>query len=87
MLQHVLEIEKHPFFDEIKKINANPQKFAKFIKLFMENFETNYILCKLWIDDVHNKLMFKMNNHNDFLDLFFNNQLNFYQKKLNKKII
>jgi hypothetical protein len=87
ILQSVLDIDKHPFFDEIKKINGNVHKFIEFVKKFMENFETNYILCKLWIEDVHNKLMFKMDNHNDFLDLLFNNQLNIKKIISNKNLI
>lgn len=87
ILQSILDIDKHPFFDEIKKINGNVHKFVEFVKKFMENFEINYNLCKLWIDDVHTKLMYKIDNQNDFLNLLFNNELNIKEKTSNKNLI
>jgi hypothetical protein len=87
ILQSILDIEKHPFYNEIKNINASPIKFVEFVKKFMENFEINYNLCILWIDDVHNKLMYKIDNQNDFLNLLFNNQLKIDKKIINKNLI
>jgi hypothetical protein len=87
ILQSILYIDKHPFFDEIKKINGNVHKFVKFVENFMKNFEINYNLCLLWINDVHNKLMFKMDNENTFLELLFNNEFKIKKITPNKNLI
>lgn len=72
IIQKILNIPKHPFYDEIKIRNSNIEKFVEFVKIFMENFEKNHKLCKDWIDVVHDKFMEKLNNENSVLDLILN---------------
>jgi hypothetical protein len=69
MLEMMLDVPPHPFFNESLRCRANSKLFAGFVKTFMENFDTNYTLCKEWSDLVHIKLMDKLNNENSLLDL------------------
>lgn len=86
VIQKMLNVKTHPFYEKIKSINGNPEDFIEFVKIFMENFDRNYKLCKDWTDLVHNKLMEKINNENSLLDLilddFKNNNTNILIKKL-----
>lgn len=69
MLELMLDIPPHPFFNESLRCKANSKLFAGFVKTFMENFDENYMLCKEWSDLVHTKLMYKLNTENSLLDL------------------
>jgi len=87
IINKILDIPNHPFYNEIKLTNGNSEKFVEFVKLFMENFDKNYELCKEWINVVHDKFMEKLNNENSLLDLILNdfcdnNKLIRVQKKL-----
>jgi hypothetical protein len=76
----MLQVSPHPFYEEIKSINGNPKKFVEFIKIFMENFDRNYKLCKEWIEIVHDLMMKKINTENSLLGIVFddfrNNNIN-----------
>jgi hypothetical protein len=85
ILQKILEVEPHPFYEESKKCNGNPIKFVEFVKKFMENFEINNNLCILWTDMCHKLLMKKINNENSLLDLIiknFNKNIIFIKKSI-----
>ena len=69
VLNKILDIPPHPFYNESKKIKGNAVKVAEFVKEFMENFDENYILCKEWSDICHTAFMNKFNNENSLLDL------------------
>ena len=86
IVHYILDIEPHPFFNEIKQIKGNPNNFVKFVEQFMENFDKNHILCKNWINEVHNKFMDKINNGNSLLDLIYGN-FNNENKKIKKSVI
>jgi hypothetical protein len=90
ILQHILEIEPHPFYKDIKEINGNPEKFVEFVKKFMKNFEINKNLCILWVEKCHKLLMEKINTENTFLKKLVNNEfklnLNTLESK-NKKLL
>jgi hypothetical protein len=88
IVEHILEIEPHPFYKEIKEIKGNSEKFVKFVKNFMENFEFNKNLCILWSDKCHNILMNKINNENSFLKKLLENDFTFEIKIIkNKKLL
>ena len=70
IIQKMLQVSPYPFYEEIKSINGNPEKFVEFIKWFMENFDANYKLCKEWVND---ELIQKINNENSLLDMILNN--------------
>jgi hypothetical protein len=73
IIQLILEIEPHPFYEEIKSINGNPKKFVEFVEKFMKDFSKNYEKCKEWVELAHNVIMGKINKENSLLDLIFNN--------------
>lgn len=73
ILNQILDIKEYPFFNDIKLIKGNPQKIVNFIELFLNNFDYNYNLLKEWVDEVHIKFIYKINNENSFLDLLNSN--------------
>ena len=85
IIEHILNIEPHPFYKEIKKINGNPEKFVEFVKKFMENFEINKNLCILWSEKCHIKLMEKINIKNSFLENLLNSEFTIKYDNFNKK--
>jgi hypothetical protein len=72
VLNKILDIPPHPFYNESKKIKGNAIKIAEFVKEFMENFDENYTLCKEWSDICHIAFMNKFYNENSLLDLMIN---------------
>jgi hypothetical protein len=84
IIKKILNVENHPFYKEIKLINGDEEKFVEFVKLFMENFDNNYLLCKEWVQLAHNKLIEKIDKENSFLDLILNE---FKNHNINKNII
>lgn len=87
IIHKILDTPKHPFYNEIKITNGDSEKFVQFVKIFMENFDKNYELCKEWIDLVHNKLIQKINSENSLLELFFNNSELLKNNKIQKLLI
>ena len=69
ILQQILDIEPHPFFDDFKNHKGDSKLFVKFIKTFMENFDENYEKCKTWSVMCHEKFMDKLNKENTLIDL------------------
>jgi len=69
ILQKILNVKPHPFYEESKECNGKPHLFIKFVENFMKNFEINYNLCILWSEICHQKLIEKINNENSLLDL------------------
>jgi hypothetical protein len=72
VLNKILDIPPHPFYNESKKIKGDAVKITEFVKQFMENFDENYTLCKEWSDICHIAFMDKFYNENSFLDLIIN---------------
>jgi len=75
ILQKILDVEPHPFYNDTKKCIGKSEEFVLFVKNFMKNFEINYNLCKLWTDNCHDLLIKKIYNENSLLDLI-NNDFN-----------
>lgn len=75
MIQKMLDVPQHPFYDESKRCKGDGKLFAKFVKEFLENFDENYRLCKEWSDLVHSKIVYKIENENSLLDLILNGEL------------
>jgi hypothetical protein len=69
MIEKMLDVPPHPFYNESKRCKTNGKLFAQFVDTFLQNFDENYKLCKEWSDLVHIKLMYKMENENSLLDL------------------
>lgn len=73
IIQKILNVKPHPFFKESEMIKGDAVLFAKFINKFLEEFDTNYQLCKEWVDECHSVFMKKLYNENSMLDLILNN--------------
>jgi len=86
ILQKILQVDRHPFYDQIKKCNGNSFEFVEFVKNFIVNFEFNYNLCKLWTNECHEKLLYKIYDENSLLDIIKNDFFKPEIKKTNKLI-
>jgi len=75
MIEKMLDVPPHPFYNESKRCKTNGKLFAQFVDTFLQNFDENYKLCKEWSDLVHTKLMYKIENENSLLDLIINGGL------------
>jgi hypothetical protein len=73
ILQKILYLPPHPFFEESKRCKTNGKLFAEFVDKFLENFDENYLLCKEWSDLAHNRLMTSVETKNSLLDLILKN--------------
>jgi len=75
MIEKMLDVPPHPFYNESKRCKTNSKLFAQFVDTFLQNFDENYKLCKEWSELVHSKLMYKMENENSLLDLIIDGGL------------
>ena len=75
MIEKMLEVPPHPFYNESKRCKTNGKLFAEFVDKFLQNFDENYKLCKEWSDLVHSKLIYKIENENSLLDLIIDGRL------------
>ena len=86
ILEKVLGLDKHPFYNETKNSECNPETFCNFVKLFLENFNENYLLCLEWSKQANEKLLQTILSKNDLLDLlnsnFKKNTISIPNKKL-----
>jgi hypothetical protein len=87
ILQKILGVEKHPFYEQSKNSINNPQKFIEFVKKFMENFEINNNLCILWTNKCNSLLMEKINNENSLLNMIINDFKKNKFKSISKTLI
>lgn len=85
IVHKVLKLEKHPFYDDMKVCYGDVNKFCNFVKIFLEDFDKNYLLCLDWSKKAHIKVMEKILSKNDLLDLIqtnFKKEIEFIPKKL-----
>jgi hypothetical protein len=75
IIEKILDVPRHPFYDESKRCKTNGRLFAEFVGEFLKNFQENYKLCKEWSDLAHTKLMYKIENENSLLDLIIDKDL------------
>ena len=75
IIEKMLDVPPHPFYNESKRCRTNGKLFAQFVGTFLQNFDENYRLCKEWSDLVHTKLMYKIENENSLLDLIIDEGL------------
>jgi hypothetical protein len=87
IIHKILNVGYHPFYNEIKNVNGNPEKFVLFVKHFMKNYEDNKKLCIIWSDVVHIKLMNIINEENSFLKKVINNNFIIEKTTIHKNII
>lgn len=87
IIEKILKIEPHPFYNEIKKVNGNAEKFVIFVEEFMSKYESNRMKCLTWSNSAHDKLMFIINTENSFLKKVFENSFVIENKKISSRII
>ena len=75
MIEIVLNVPPHPFYNETLQCKNNPNLFIEFVDKFMQNYEKNHKLCKDWVTLCNEKLMNKVDNQNSFLDMLVSNNL------------
>jgi len=75
MIERMLDVPPHPFYDDSKRCKTNAKLFAEFVDEFLQNFDENYLICKNWSDLVHSKLLHKLNTENSLLDLIMDGNL------------
>jgi hypothetical protein len=73
ILQKILDLPPHPFYNESKRCKTNGKLFAEFVDTFLKNFDENFILCKEWSDLAHNKLMYLIESDNSLFNLILDN--------------
>jgi hypothetical protein len=69
MLQKVLNVPRHPFYDEFKSHNGNPELFIKFVDKFLKDFDSNYEIIKKWTNECHLAMINKIESENSMLDM------------------
>jgi len=69
IIKKTLQVNEHPFYNEIKTLNGDTKKFVEFVEIFMKDFDKNYDLCKEWTQNVHDTLIKKIESENSLLDL------------------
>jgi hypothetical protein len=87
VVDEILNTPSHPFYNEIKKVNGNPEKFVLFVEEFMKNYETNRQVCINWSNIAHDKLMTIINTENSFLKKIINNNFIIEKNTIYKNII
>jgi hypothetical protein len=73
MLQKVLDIPEHPFYNEFKSHNGNVELFIKFIDTFLKDFDSNYEIIKQWTNVCHKAMVNKIESENSMLDMILDN--------------
>ena len=87
VVSEILDTPPHPFYNEIKRANGNPEKFVLFVEEFMKNYETNRQLCIDWSNTTHSKLISFMDNENSFLKNIIHNNFIIEKNTIYKNII
>lgn len=73
MLQKVLDLPSHPFYDEFKLHKGEPDLFVKFVDTFLKDFDSNYKKIKEWTEVCHTNMVKKIESENSMLDMIFDN--------------
>lgn len=69
MLQQVLKVSPHPFYDEFKLHSGEPELFVKFVDRFLNNFDSYYEIIKNWTNECHTSMLNKIESENSMLDM------------------
>lgn len=87
VVSEILDTPPHPFYNETKRANGNPEKFVLFVEDFMKNYENNRQSCIDWSNTAHSKLISFMDNENSFLKNVINNNFIIEKTTIHKNII
>lgn len=80
IIQNVLNLEPHPFYNDTKDYCLDTKKFKNFVENFMKNFDENYKICLDWSNIAKEKMMERLNSKNDLLELIINKELQITKK-------
>lgn len=69
ILEQVLNIERHPFYDESKKANGEANKFCKFLLKFLDDFDKNYEMCLQWSQKANIRFEQVLTTENNLLEI------------------
>ena len=83
IIQKVLKVNDHPFYEESKRYAVDPKGFSEFVDNFLKNFGENFQLCLDWSLSTKKILLDYISSNNDFLQLFVDGKINL-EKKLIK---
>jgi hypothetical protein len=75
ILEKTLEVDRYPFYDDVKNSIGNINNFVKFIEKFFINYDDNLKLCKNWVDTCHKQLIKKIESENSFLNTIYTSNL------------
>ena len=87
VISEILDTPPHPFYNEIKRVNGNSEKFVLFVEEFMKNYETNRQMCINWSNTAHSKLISFMDNENSFLKNILHNNFIIEKNTIYKNFI
>ena len=87
MIETILNVPPHPFYNQALEYKNNPNLFIEFVDKFMQDYEKNHKLCKDWVTLCNEKLMNEVNTKNSFLDLLLSKNLKITNQKTNIKSI
>lgn len=82
VLEKMIGVRPHPFMSDFKLIKGDYKLFVNFVKKFMDDFESNHILCENWMDECRTLFMNKVTYENSMLDIFNKNFENNLKLKL-----
>ena len=69
ILYGILNVDKHPFHDQILSCQSSPEKLADFIKDFMKDFSLNSNTCQAWVKEAQFKMLSEVRVKNSMLDI------------------
>ena len=87
VVAEILDTPPHPFYNQIKKANGNPEKFVLFVEEFMKNYEINRQMCINWSNTAHSKLISFIDNENSFLKNIIDNNFIIEKNTIYKNFI
>jgi len=73
ILEKVISLDRHPFYNEIKECQGDSKKFCNFVRDFLNDFDKNYSLCLEWSERANKTFMTAILSKNDLLDLIQSN--------------
>lgn len=67
-IEKIFNVGKHPFYDDIKKVQCNVDGIVDFINYFLSDYENNLILLKNYTKSIHDILIHRIRNENSLLE-------------------
>jgi len=67
-IQKMFNVNKHPFYNDIKEIQGNPNRLVNFIKYFLQNYDDNVLKLRNYTQEVHEILINRLRNENSLLE-------------------